>query len=72
MSDYNEPSWLSKEKDAPASPLKAKLAAKPSTPNRPAAEAPPANSATSNGECVHTLDIVRVHKHWQTWNVHLY
>lgn len=44
MSDFNEPSWLSKANDAPASPAKAKLASKPETPTRP--DSAPANAAT--------------------------
>mgnify|MGYP006950513599 CR=1 FL=1 len=47
MSDFNEPSWLSKANDAPASPAKAKLASKPETPTRPdTAASAPANAAT--------------------------
>jgi hypothetical protein len=46
MSDFNEPSWLSKENDAPQSPTRAKLASKPETPSRPeSAASAPANAA---------------------------
>lgn len=46
MSDFNEPSWLSKANDAPQSPARPKLASKPETPNRPeSAASAPANAA---------------------------